>query len=239
MRFLLYNLRYGTGQRTRWAWMDMLRRTTDHLPKIAEFIQIQRPDVVGLVEVDTGSFRSGRRNQVTTLAKRLNFFHSHHVKYSNKLVYNMVPVLNKQGNAFLSRSRIFREHFYFFNDGVKRLVIELELKHISLFLVHLSLRYKIRHRQLSDLHDIIRNVNRPCIVAGDFNALSGAYEMRLFLGATGLISANTAHLPTYPSWNPRRELDYICYSRELGLKRFFIPQVELSDHLPLVCDFSI
>ena len=68
MRFLLYNIRYGTGRRTRWAWMHYLTRTISHLPEIARFIREMDPDVVGLVEVDAGSYRSGRRNQAEFLA---------------------------------------------------------------------------------------------------------------------------------------------------------------------------
>lgn len=219
--------------------MDVLRRTTSHLPEIANFIQSQNPDVVGLIEVDSGSYRSGGHNQAEALAETLGHFHSHHTKYRNTGMARWLPVFNKQANAFLTRNEIQREQFHFFDKGVKRLVIELELEHINLFLVHLSLGFRVRHRQLADLHDLVRRSTKPCVVAGDFNALSGAHEMRLFLAATGLISANLAHTPTYPSWRPRRELDFICHTPELRLTRFAMPLVDLSDHLPLICDFAL
>ena len=63
MRFLLYNIRYGTGRRERNAWMDMLRRTDRHFEAIAYFIRELEPDVVGLVETDSGSFRTRSRSQ--------------------------------------------------------------------------------------------------------------------------------------------------------------------------------
>jgi endonuclease/exonuclease/phosphatase family metal-dependent hydrolase len=219
--------------------MDVLRRTTCHLQEIAEFIHGQNPDVVGLVEVDSGSYRSGGLNQAEALAEALGHFHSHQTKYRKTGPTRWLPVLSKQANAFLTRDEIRREQFHYFDKGIKRLVIELELEHVNLFLVHLSLGFRTRHRQLADLHDLVRQSHKPCVVAGDFNALSGAYEMRLFLAATGLISANTAHAPTYPSWRPRRELDFICHTPELRLTHFAIPTVDLSDHLPLVCDFEL
>lgn len=240
MRFLLYNIRYATGRRRRWAWMHCLTRTVRHLPEIARFIREVRPDVVGLVEVDVGSYRSGRRNQAELLAAELGHYHSYRMKYRKSGgLGRRLPVLNKQGNAFLTRDKFRRETFHEFTDGFKRLVIELELAHVRLFLVHLALGFRARHRQLAELRDLVGASNKPCIVAGDFNPSRGARELRPFLQATGLVSANVERRPTYPSWRPRRELDFICHSPQIKLRRFEIPPVTLSDHLPLVCDFEV
>ena len=57
--------------------------------------------------------------------------------------------------------------------------------------------------------------------------------------ALNLESANRPPLPTFPSWRPRRELDFVCHSPELRLQRRRLPRVRLSDHLPLVCDFTL
>ena len=76
-------------------------------------------------------------------------------------------------------------------------------------------------------------------MAGDFNTLSGVWEMHMFLRATGLKSANEWHRPTFPSWAPCRELDFICYDPSIAPVRFKIPQVRLSDHMPLMFDFEV
>jgi len=242
MRFLLYNIRYATGRRTRWAWMHYLTRTVNHLPEIARFIGTIDPDVVGLVEVDAGSYRSGRKNQAEILAEKLGHFHSCRMKYRGKGGLGLgrrLPVLKKQANAFLTRDAIQRETFHEFTGGFKRLVIELELKDVRLFLVHLALGFRARHGQLAELHELIMRSDKPCIVAGDFNSRWGSRELKLFLAATGLTSANRKNLPTYPSWRPIRELDFVCHSSQIKLKRFIVPRVTLSDHLPLICDFDI
>jgi endonuclease/exonuclease/phosphatase (EEP) superfamily protein YafD len=80
---------------------------------------------------------------------------------------------------------------------------------------------------------------KPVIVAGDFNAFWGEHEIYLFMKATGLQSANTLSLPTYPSRSPRKELDFVLYGEDVSVKKFTIPQVEFSDHLPLVVEFQI
>ena len=77
------------------------------------------------------------------------------------------------------------------------------------------------------------------LVASDFNVPSGHQEMRLFRAATGLTSANAENIATFPSWTPKRELDYVLYSEEVTPKSFSVPDVGFSDHLPLVFDFEV
>ena len=54
-----------------------------------------------------------------------------------------------------------------------------------------------------------------------------------------LRSANVESLPSYPSRAPRKELDFILYSEGIKVTDFRIPDVRLSDHLPLICDFEM
>jgi endonuclease/exonuclease/phosphatase family metal-dependent hydrolase len=82
-------------------------------------------------------------------------------------------------------------------------------------------------------------VNKPVIVAGDFNVLRGNRELQLFMAATGLKSANSDGAPSHPSRAPRRQLDYIFHSPQINITDFQIPQVKFSDHTPLVCEFDI
>ena len=57
--------------------------------------------------------------------------------------------------------------------------------------------------------------------------------------ASGLHSANVESKPTYPSRSPRKELDFILYQKGIRVTRLDVPEVRLSDHLPLVCDFEV
>ena len=77
------------------------------------------------------------------------------------------------------------------------------------------------------------------IVAGDFNTFWGEDEIYLFMRAAGLTSANQDGIPTYPSRSPRKELDFILHQEGIRVTGFEVPQVKLSDHLPLVCDFEV
>lgn len=239
MRFMLYNIRYATGRRERRAWRDVLRRTAGHLREIGRYINTMEPDVVGLVEVDAGSYRSSRRNQAEILAAWMGHYHVAGVKYHEGGLFRRLPVLKNQANGFLTRDEIKEARFHYFEHGWKRLAIELELDTVNFFLVHLPLGFRARQYQLSDLYSLVLRSEKPCIVAGDFNVFGGERELRLFLSATGLQSANLDHRATYPSWNPRKELDFICYSPGLELLGCEVPRVLFSDHLPIICDFRL
>jgi endonuclease/exonuclease/phosphatase family metal-dependent hydrolase len=107
------------------------------------------------------------------------------------------------------------------------------------FLVHLSLKYRHRQEQLKHLHDLIDAAHKPVIVAGDFNTFTGKDELFLFKRATGLRSANTRSLASYPARMPRAELDFVLVSPEIEVQDFRIPDVRLSDHRPIICDFTV
>ena len=235
MRFLLYNIRYGTGPR----FHNSARSSECNLKQIAAFLREIEPDLVGLVEVDHGSYRSGGMNQAELLANELGHYHSHSVKYGQDSVWRRMPIIKQQGNAFLARDRIRDETFHYFKSGMKRLVIEIELQHVDVYLVHLSLGAKARHQQLNALYMMVRQSDRPYIVAGDFNMLSGAREIEIFLAATGLRNANQEKLPTYPSRNPSRHLDFVLYSKGIRVRKFEVPNVTYSDHLPILVDFDV
>ena len=243
MRLLVYNIRYAVGAGPS-ANMPVpgaryLFGNPANLANIIEFIQSTDPDVVGLIEVDIGSMRSGRINQAEAIADALGHFSAYECKYGEESVNQLIPILRKQGNAFLAAPRITGERFHYFDQGIKKLIIELELDEVAIFLVHLSLKYRHRHFQLRHLYELVRKSIKPVIVAGDFNTFWGENEIFLFMKAAGLRSANIASYPTYPSRSPRMELDFILYGEGIEMTNFEIPEVGFSDHLPLICDFNI
>ena len=243
MRFLLYNIRYGAGIGRRFhlplPYSGYLKRTNGNLRQITDFIKLVNPDIIGLLEVDSGSYRSEKTNQAEAIGKELEHYHVYQSKYPSDSLAQKVPLVNKQGNAFLTNQEIISHRFHYFREGIKRLVIELELEDFTIFLVHLSLKFRHRQYQLQDLHSMMENVNKPVIVAGDFNVFWGDRELQLFLAASGLTSANGQGQPSHPSRAPRRQLDYIFHSPEIHATDFQIPHIKLSDHAPLVCDLAI
>jgi endonuclease/exonuclease/phosphatase family metal-dependent hydrolase len=243
MRLLVYNIRYGTGAGARFhlpvPFGGYLKHTDGNLENITAFIKSYRPDIVGLIEVDSGSFRTRKLNQASVIAKALGHYHIYESKYGSSSMIQRLPIVNKQANAFLTSETIKAQKFHYFRKGIKRLVIELELDDLTIFLVHLSIKFRHRQNQLHDLYQLVRQVKKPLIVAGDFNPMWGDNEIQLFLAASGLANANRDALPSHPSRAPHRQIDFILHSPQIHVTRFEMPQVLFSDHLPLICDFEI
>ena len=178
-------------------------------------------------------------NQAEAIAQQLGHYSTYQCKYGESSLNQRLPIVRKQGNAFMAAARVHGEKFHYFDAGIKRLIIELELEQVSIFLVHLSLKYRHRQSQLRHLHELVAASDKPVIVAGDFNTFWGEDELYLFMQACGLRNANLERLPSYPSQSPRKELDFILYGSGVEIVDFQIPRVCYSDHLPLVCDFRI
>jgi endonuclease/exonuclease/phosphatase family metal-dependent hydrolase len=243
LRLLVYNIRYATGTGPAFhlplPGAGYLRSNRKVLAGITEFISNEHPDIVGLIEVDTGSIRTGMVNQAEHIASHLGHYSTFQCKYGATSINKFMPIVRKQGNAFLSAPHIHGERFHYFDQGIKRLIIELELEHLCVFLVHLSLKFRHRQYQLRSLHDLIIQSKKPVIVAGDFNTFWGTHEIYLFMRAAGLRSANTAGLPSFPARVPRHELDFILVSQGIEVQDFRVPDVRFSDHRPLICDFIV
>jgi endonuclease/exonuclease/phosphatase family metal-dependent hydrolase len=243
MRLLLYNIRYGAGTGRQFhlpvPYSGYLKPTNGNFGRILDFIQSAEPDIVGLVEVDCGSYRVEKQSQAHTLASKINHRAVARPKYAATSLVSRAPLLSKQGNAVLTNQDIVSERFHYLTNGVKRLVIEVELPEFHVFLVHLALKYRARQYQLRELYALIRQCRKPVIVAGDFNAMwGGDKELQLFMAATGLVSANRGRMFSYPSRMPIMELDYIFHSPQMRTTGFQMPAVRYSDHVPMIWDFQ-
>lgn len=242
MRLLLYNIRYGTGHKNGYhlplPFAGFFKRTAVNLQRIINFIASVNPDILALVEVDTGSYRTDYACQAQIIADALGYNYVVESKYRSNSLAQKVPVLKKQANALLTKQSVDDFYFHYFEQGVKRLVIQTNLQAIAVFIVHLSLKYRHRQNQLEYLHNLTNETDKEVIIAGDFNTFWGSRELNLFLAATGLNNANIANAPSHPSHAPQRQIDFILHSNGIRIDNFYIPDVRLSDHSPLICDFS-
>ena len=242
-RLLIYNMRYAAGNgrilKVPVPGSGYLRPNPKNLENISQFIQSQKPDVVGLLEVDTGSFRTGKVNQAKKIADDLGHYSLYQCKYHAGSLSSRLPIFNAQANAFIASNELHHPKFHYFKRGVKRLIIELETDEVSIFLVHLSLWYRHRQEQLWELVQLLRERKKPAIIAGDFNTYWGNSELNMFKEATGMKSANIDSISTFPSDKPRLELDFVLYEEPIKIENFRVIPVEYSDHLPLILDYAL
>src|ERR1700742_1365068 len=102
VRLLLYNIRYATGTGPAFhlpmPGAGYLRSSRRVLEQITSFIRSEDPDVVGLIEVDTGSVRTGMLNQATYIANAVGHYTAHQCKYGTGSINQLVPIVRKQAN---------------------------------------------------------------------------------------------------------------------------------------------
>ena len=244
MRLMLYNMRYGTGTGFKFhlpfPFGGFFRKTGRNLDALVRFFREQKADVLGLVEIDSGSYRSGHRNQANYIAWKLGQHPFCRSKYGQRSWWGRLPLMRKQANACLCGQPVLNQRSHFLRKGVKRLVMEMELEDVSIFIVHLALSRRCREAQLADLARLAQQARKPYLIAGDFNAFAGKVELKEFMKALNLSSANLSDLPTFPSRSPRWQLDFILHSPEIRITHFEVARhIRLSDHLPLICDFEV
>src|SRR5260370_7494689 len=105
VRLLIYNIRYATGTGPAFhlpvPGAGYLRSSRQVLSQITDFIKHQDPDVVGLIEVDTGSIRTGMVNQADFIARSLGHYSTFECKYGVSSVNQLVPIVRHHSHAFL------------------------------------------------------------------------------------------------------------------------------------------
>ncbi len=254
VRVICYNIEYCEGIEGIWyQYLEFWRilfppKNLDK--KIISAIKKTKPDVLALIEVDIGSFRSRGKDEVKFICRKLkinNFVEKIKYPFNGWLkLFHYVPILNKQANAVASRYKLFDVKYHIFNEGTKRLVIEASIKcpkKVTFLITHLALGKKTRKMQIEELIKIVNNIKNPVILMGDFNTFNGEEEIQNILKNAHLkdkIKIDKEDIPlTSPVWHPLRRLDYILVSKDIKVKNYKILNFPFSDHLPLLIDFEL
>lgn len=243
MRIVFYNIRYGTGCDWNYhlpvPFSGFFRSSKAGTGRISDYLDSLDADVVCLCEVDGGSYRHGSHCQAERMASKSGRDHVFVNKYGRDSMVRRLPILSNQGNAVLSSLPIVASRERFFSRGIKKACLEVEFDGFYVLLAHLSLGKKARTVQLRELAGHCRMLEKPVILGGDFNLLSGPEELQPLFENTGMRDADTLKRPTFPSQRPGMRLDYVLASEEIEIHRLEVPRVKFSDHLPIVCDLEI
>ncbi|ABI58189.1 endonuclease/exonuclease/phosphatase family protein [Alkalilimnicola ehrlichii MLHE-1] len=193
-------------------------------------------DLVGLQEVDAGSFRTGYVNQVEYLARRGTFPYWYYQTNRN------LGRLAQHSNGLLTRYRpaSIDEHALpgrVPGRGALHLRFGGAGEALNVIIVHLALSRRARATQLAYLADLI-NEHRHVIVMGDFNCHSRSPEFTTLVDRTELLEP-VHDLHTFPSWKPQRNIDHILLSSSLEVGHVRVLDYPLSDHLPITMDISL
>jgi len=233
LRVMSYNIHVGVG-------MD---KKLD-LQRIADVINHERPDIVGLQEVDRGVKRTEGKDEIAELAKLtdMHFAFAHNLDFQG----------GQYGVAVLSRFPIGRiEHRKYENKRVaeRRGMLRVELnvagRTVNFVTTHLDYQYAdSRLFETEQLLSFLRDVKGPLIVAGDFNdePAGSSYELmaKSFDDVWMRRSAKDAGL-TFPADKPVKRIDYIFTRKDSDIKtkRAWVVNTLASDHLPLMAEVEV
>ena len=250
VRLVCYNIEYCEGIEGRWyQYLEFWRiffppKGLDQ--RMVGTLKEIKPDILALVEVDTGSFRA-KKDEVVFFEKGLgmNSF-VEKIKYPLQgwfSLFHHVPILNKQANAIISKFRISGVKYHLLHEGTKRVVIEATVhcpKRIRLLLAHLALGGETRRKQIEELIGIVNSIDDPVILMGDFNTFKGEIEIKSLLKETHLKDMmRSRSMSTQPAWHPVKRLDYVLASPSIKIKRYEVLRYSFSDHLPLFVEFTV
>ncbi len=179
VRLILYNIEYCEGMTGQWydylKFWRMLSAPPDVEKKMLAFLKKKKPDILALVEVDRGAFRSRFQDVPQFFEHKLGLTSFvDFVKYpfvSFLRLFHFVPVLREQSNALLSRYPLYDVKHHLLHEGTKRVVIEASVncpKKVTLFAVHLALGAKTRKKQLDELSELIKKKKKSSYINGRF-----------------------------------------------------------------------
>lgn len=240
LRVLTFNLQVGISTH---AWYQYLTNSWQHLlpnskrlERLAAIGQfLGRFDLIGLQEVDGGSFRSSNINQIDYLAREAG------VPFHYQQLNRNLGRLAQHSNGLLSRYQPMRVDNHRLPGPPGRGVMHAQFGEgdnaLHLFVAHLSLGLRTQIRQL----DFLCHLMAPCrhvILVGDLNCTRAQLESH-----TGLCEVMNFDLmpeqASYPAWEPKRALDHILISPTLKVAHSQVLPPMFSDHLPLAADIIL
>ncbi|MDA8352608.1 MAG: endonuclease/exonuclease/phosphatase family protein [Firmicutes bacterium] len=232
MKVMAYNIRHGWGCDGR---VD--------LERIAQVIEQENPDLVGLNEVDVHFHRrSGFTDQLSHLATRLGMS----AVFGPAITRGSEISNTGYGNGLLLKGNVLRsENILVTRMGEETralLVVELQpegVKHrVCTMVTHMGLTPWMRRKQTDVLIKQLQKVAMPIVVTGDWNVIPCRPVVRRLnpylrdvLAEWGVKGA------TYPCSSPRKRIDYIfCSSHFQIMDAKVVDHAGCpSDHLPITC----
>ena len=233
LRIMTYNIHVGVG-------MD---KKLD-LKRIADVINRENPDLVGLQEVDRGVKRTEEKDEIAELAKltRMDFSFAHNLDYQG----------GQYGVAILSRHLIQKaDHQKYENKreterrGMLRVEIEIDGKKLNFVTTHLDYQFEDgRLFETEQLLHLLDGIAGPLIIAGDFNdePKGSAYRLMLTRFEDAWIQSKAkGEGLTFPANQPVKRIDYIFtrVTDRIRVKKAWVIDSLASDHRPLMAELEI
>ena len=231
LRVMTYNIHVGVG-------MD---KKLD-LQRIADVINREKPDLVGLQEVDRGVKRTEGKDEIAELAAL------------TRMEYAFAPNLDFQGGkygvAILSRfpikntvHRMFENKREAERRGMLLVEVAVDGKPLAFVTTHLDYQFEDgRVFETEQLLSFLADVKGPLIVVADMNDVpsGGAYQlMRTKFDDAWVTSRAEGDGFSYPADKPVKRIDHIFYRQNVRAKKARVVETLASDHVPVVAELEL
>ena len=224
LRVMTYNIHFGTNPE---GLID--------LESLAQSIEAEQPDIVGLQEVSRGWVINGSVDMLVWLANRLDmelFFGPTSDGQWGNGVLTRVPVIEQSYHALPTEDLLLKRGF------IRTRLLgtnDQEIDVINTHYHHLEDGGAIRELQSQTILDFVKDLS-PSVIMGDLNAEHGMKEIDMLVdGGYGDVLELAGVEPGYtnPVPDPFRRIDYIFISPGLDVSSAAVPYSEASDHLPI------
>lgn len=230
---MTYNIHVGVG-------MD---KKLD-LQRIADVINHERPDLVGLQEVDRGVKRTEGKDEIAELARltRMDYAFAHNLDFQG----------GQYGVAILSRFLIQKiDHEKYENKreaerrGMIRVEVDIGGTTVNFVTTHLDYQYQDgRLFETEQLLKFLDDVKNPLVLVGDLNdePVGTAYKLMLSKFEDSWLAGRVkGDGLSYPADKPSKRIDYIFIRKGDGVraKKVWVANTLASDHVPVIADLEI
>jgi endonuclease/exonuclease/phosphatase family metal-dependent hydrolase len=219
------------------------------LERTAAVIRAQRPDLVALQEVGRHwSADSDFRDQAADLEAMLGMASAFGANLDRDppepgaprrqygtAILSAWPLLQSQ-NIALPRTSTENEQ-----RGLLVVVVDLDGEPFRILDTHLGVSADDRRLQVDAILAEADKASVPHALLGDLNAGPSAPELAPLLERFGdaWSVAGEGDGLTFPASGPTSRIDYVLMSSQLRVERVSVPDVEGSDHLPLVAELAL
>lgn len=142
------------------------------------------------------------------------------------------------GIATLSKNEIlYSKHIFLKSKGEQRGFLHTNIFSecccIDVINTHLGLDKDERKEQLSQIIDYTNRLQKSKVICGDFN------EKNIFISIfnDSAVYTNNQSIATFEKSNAR--IDYILVDKSLGIYKYKLDKINLSDHYPIIVDIKL
>jgi endonuclease/exonuclease/phosphatase family metal-dependent hydrolase len=224
VKILSYNVRNCRG-------MDNI---TDY-KRIANIINSISPEIVALQELDSATIRSNGKVVLDELSAFTNMYGTYGASIAYQGGKYGIGILTKQKPISWRRVALpGREE--------RRSLLIVELKDFVICCTHLSLTEEDRAASVDIINEALKDISKPIFLAGDFNSVPESEVIQHIEKNWSML--NNPKIPTIPSNNPQKCIDYIFAAKFTGqvsrtIQTFVENEPLASDHLPVLVEAEI